>query len=305
MINKSTKSTKVRSLIATAFLVVSFSLGAHNVFAEESTAEKVEVEMLELEEKTESKVLKWNAKMGYIEIPLNLKDVNFNVLIDGEQLASDNYSLNENKTTLFIHPGYLASLKIGDYKLQIKNLDQEKLISELTISIVEEGNKITTPTSKNDTVESKEPKTSASTKESKSTSAKPEINENTSVDTNASDKDQAVSSENNTDHTSKKIVNPIRPEFNKDNESLSREKKNNAKSDTSGNNGQVDAKLTAENSKKESGSQESANKKSASTIASTGVGFASIQVSSLILVASAAINSVKRKFVNNQKNEDD
>lgn len=58
MMNKSTKLIKARSLIATAFLVVSFSLGAVNIFAEGDTDEKVEVKELEIEGKTDSKVLK-------------------------------------------------------------------------------------------------------------------------------------------------------------------------------------------------------------------------------------------------------
>lgn len=296
--NKSTKLIKARSLIATAFLVVSFSLGAVNIFAEGDTDEKVEVKELEIEGKTDSKVLKWNAKMGYIEIPLNLKDVNFNVLIDGGQLASDNYSLNENKTTLFIHSGYLASLKIGNYKLQVNNLDQDKVLKELMITIVEENNKITTSTNEANTTEINKPKTSASTEES--TSTKPMITENTSVDTDTSDSDEVASSKGTTAQTSKKMVTPIRPEFNKENESLSAEKKPSVKSDKSRNKVQAHVNLTVENS-----NQESVNKKSASTIASTGVGFISFQASSLIFAVSATMISVKRKLGSKQKSEED
>lgn len=299
MINKSTNLIKVRSLIATAFLVASCSLGAVNICAEEVTDKKVEVKELEIKEKTESKRLKWNAKMGYIELPVNLKDINFNVLINGEKLASDNYSLNENKTTLFIHSEYLASLKLGEYKFQINNLDQDKLISELAITIVEEDKKVTSSTSINNTVDSKETKTSASAEENEATSTKTQESEVTSSETqeskatitDPSNKDEAVSSEDTTNQTSKKVVTPIRPEFDKVSENSDEEKKSDTQSNIGRTNEQPKGNLTAENS-----IQESSNKKSASTIASTGVGFTSITASSLIFTLSGAIVSVKRKL---------
>ena len=286
MIRNSTVYLKMKRTFPVFILALCLILRATTVFAKTET-EDVNVLNLEISKDINSEIIKWNKSMGYIEVPVYLEGINFNILMDETELSSDNYSLNDSKSILYLHSSYLSNLDPGEYKIVIKNLDLEEILKAISL-IIKEDQTISSSTAN----VSDESNSSESIETSNTTSSETEAS--SSKEEKSLEKVPDITNENNPIVTSKKIVSPVRPEFNKISESS--EIKSEPKPNKSTVAKSLDANLNNENSKTSPSSEKSAN-----AIASTGVGAISLPVSGLLFTLSSALIYKKHRDNRNKK----
>lgn len=289
MISNSTVYVKFKIMIPVMFLALSLCLGVTKAFAK-TEGDEVNVLNLEIRENIESEIINWNQNMGYIEISVDLKEINFNLFMNGRELDSENYSLNENKDKLYIHSSFLSNLDLGEYKIIINNLDQEEIVRKIFLNIDAEGTTSSSEVNTGDESKIPEGTETNSTKstETKASSSKDE-NSSGKVSETTTENRPITTTENNPISTSKNIVSPVRPEFDKTSEYPKDEPKPEAKGGTVRD--KLSANLNYGNSKTLSSSE-----KSTSPIASTGVGANILPILILVFALGSVLFYKKHRY---------